>query len=109
MINNFTPKIDLNPKTFSLNIVEFRKFLIDNNITITIVGFAVGYYLRDLIDSFYTNIIFCEDNLKYINDYYICIFNIKIYPGRFIISVFKFIVSVILVFYISRFLNDIVN
>ena len=109
MINNFTPKIDLDPKTFSLNMDEFRKFLIDNNITITIVGFAVGYYLRDLIDSFYTNIMFCEDNLKYINDYYICIFNIKIYPGRFIISLLKFIISVILVFYIARFLNDIVN
>lgn len=109
MSNTFTPKIELNSKTFSLNMDDFRKFLIDNNVTITIVGFAVGYYLRDLIDSFYTNIMFCEDNLDFFNNYNICIFNIKIYPGRFLISLLKFLTSVILVFYIARFLNDLAN
>lgn len=107
--NNFTTKIELDSKSFSLNLDEFRKFLIDNNVTVSIVGFAVGYYLRDLIDSFYNNIMFCDDNLNLINNYHLCLFNIKIYLGRFVISLLKFIISTLLVFYIARFLNDIVN
>jgi len=109
MTPKFTPEIKLDAKTFSLNLTDFRKFLIDNNVTITIVGFAISYYLRDLIDSLYNNIMFCDDNLKTINEYNICIFNIKIYPGKFLISLLKFLVSALLVFYIARFLNDVVN
>ena len=109
MTPKFTPEIKLDAKTFSLNLTDFRKFLIDNNVTITIVGFAISYYLRDLIDSLYNNIMFCDDNLKTINEYNICIFNVKIYPGKFLISLLKFLVSTLLVFYIARFLNDVVN
>lgn len=107
--STFTPNIELDSKSFSLNLVEFRKFLIDNNVTVSIVGFAVGYYLRDLIDSFYNNIMFCDDNLDFINNYYLCLFNVKIYLGRFIISLLKFVISTLLVFYIARVLNDFVN
>ncbi len=109
MTPKFTPEIKLDAKSFSLNLTDFRKFLIDNNVTITIVGFAISYYLRDLIDSLYNNIMFCDDNLKTINEYNICIFNVKIYPGKFLISLLKFLVSTLLVFYIARFLNDVVN
>ena len=52
---------------------------------------------------------FCDDNLNLINNYHLCLFNIKIYLGRFVISLLKFIISTLLVFYIARFLNDIVN
>jgi len=109
MTNAFTPQISFDKSTFSFNLVEFRKFLIDNNVTVSIVGFAVGYYLRDLIESFYENIIFCEDNLSDIINYSFCIFNFKIYIGKFIISILRFIVSVLLIFYIARFLNDFIN
>ena len=109
MTNSFTSKIDFSKETFSLSLVEFRKFLIDNNLSVTIVGFAVGYYLRDLINSLYDNIIFCEDNLSYIINYSICILNIKLYIGKFILSLLKFIVSVLLVFYIARFIKDFIN
>ena len=105
----FSDKIDFNKDTFSFDLVNFRKFLIENNITITIVGFAIGYYLRELIDSFYEHIIFCDENIHKITEYYIYIFNIKIYIGKFFISFLKFFISVLLVFYIARFLNDLVD
>ena len=47
MANIFTPKIDFNKATFSLNMIDFRKFLIDNNVTVSIVSFAVAYYLKE--------------------------------------------------------------
>lgn len=109
MVNIFTSKIDFDKSTFSLNLVDFRKFLIDNNVTVSIVSFAVAYYLKDLIDSLYENIIFCEGNFDFIEKLSVCILNIKIYIGKFIITLLKFVISVLLVFYIARFLNDFIN
>lgn len=109
-MNNFTSRFEMEKNTFNfLNIDEFRKFLIENKVSVSIVSFAVAYYLKELIDSFYENIIFCEDNTKKIDTYDICIFGINIRLGRFIISILKFTVSCILIFYIARFLTDIVN
>tara|TARA_B100001175_G_scaffold122306_1_gene104116 strand:+ start:2158 stop:2487 length:330 start_codon:yes stop_codon:yes gene_type:complete len=109
MANIFTSKIDFDKSTFSLNLVDFRKFLIDNNVTVSIVSFAVAYYLKELIDSLYENILFCEGNFDFIEKLSVCILNIKIYIGKFIITLLKFVISVLLVFYIARFLNDFIN
>jgi len=109
-MNNFNSNFEIEQNTFNFfNIDEFRKFLIENKVSVSIVSFAVAYYLKELIDSFYENIIFCEDNTKKIVVYDMCIFGINIRLGRFIISILKFIVSCILIFYIARFLTDIVN
>lgn len=109
-MDKFTPNFEIQKTTFSfLDINEFRKFLIENKVSVSIVSFAVAYYLKELIDSFYENIIFCEDNTKQIDSYEICIFGINIRFGRFFISLLKFTISCILVFYIARFLTDIVN
>ena len=109
MVNSFTQKIDFDKTTFSLNLVDFRKFLIDNNVTVSIVSFAVAYYLKELIDSLYENIIFCEDNLDSLRNYSVCILNIRLYIGKFLITLIKFTISILLVFYIARFLNDFIN
>ena len=109
-MDKFSSKFELNSNTFNLfNMDKFRKFLIENKVSVSIVSFAIAYYLKELIDSFYENIIFCEDNTKYIDSYDICILGINIRLGRFLISILKFIISCILVFYIARFLTDIVN
>ena len=109
-MNNFNSNFEIEQNTFNFfNIDEFRKFLIENKVSVSIVSFAVAYYLKELIGSFYENIIFCEDNTKKIVVYDMCIFGINIRLGRFIISILKFIVSCILIFYIARFLTDIVN
>lgn len=109
-MNNFNSNFEIEQNTFNFfNIDEFRKFLIENKVSVSIVSFAVAYYLKELIDSFYENIIFCEDNTKKIDAYDMCIFGINIRLGKFIISILKFIVSCILIFYIARFLTDIVN
>tara|TARA_B000000475_G_C15975565_1_gene438806 strand:+ start:1093 stop:1422 length:330 start_codon:yes stop_codon:yes gene_type:complete len=109
-MNTFTPEFELEKNTFNfLNMVNFRRFLIENKVSVSIVSFAVAYYLKELIDSFYANIMFCEDNTKNIDTFNVCIFGINIRLGRFIISILKFCISCILVFYIARFLTDLVN
>tara|TARA_B100001564_G_scaffold360053_1_gene385172 strand:- start:3496 stop:3825 length:330 start_codon:yes stop_codon:yes gene_type:complete len=109
-MDTFSSRFELNSNTFNLfNMDKFREFLIENKVSVSIVSFAIAYYLKELIDSFYENIIFCEDNTKDIDSYDICIFGINIRLGRFIISILRFIISCILVFYIARFLTDIVN
>lgn len=110
MTGTFTSKLELEGSTFNLfNMDKFRQFLIENNVSVSIVSFAVACYLKELIDSFYENIIFCKDNTKKIDSYDICIFGINIRFGRFIISLLKFGISCILIFYIARFLTDLVN
>jgi len=109
MANIFTSEIYFNKSTFSLNLVDFRKFLIDNNVTVSIVSFAVAYYLKELIDSLFKNIIFCEGNFDFIEKLSVCILNIRLYIGKFIITLIKFVISILLVFYIARFLNDFIN
>tara|TARA_B100001564_G_C20668855_1_gene685112 strand:+ start:1755 stop:2087 length:333 start_codon:yes stop_codon:yes gene_type:complete len=110
MSEKFTPKIEIESSTLNFfNIDNFREFLIENKVSVTIVSFTVGYYLKDLIDSFYENIMFCEDNTKSLINYELCILNIKVKIGKFIISILKFLVSCLLVFYIARFLTDLVN
>ena len=32
---------------------DFRRFLIENKVSVSIVSFAIAYYLKELIDSFY--------------------------------------------------------
>ena len=65
MSGKFTPAIDFNPKTFNLfKTTDFRRFLIQNNVAAIIVSFTIGYYIKELIDSFYDNILFCETNTK---------------------------------------------
>ncbi len=109
-MDKFTSNFEIEKTTLSfLDINEFRQFLIENKVSVSIVSFAVAYYLKELIDSFYENIIFCEDNTKKIDSYEVCIFGINIRFGRFFISILKFTISCILVFYIARFLTDIVN
>ena len=109
-MDKFTPNFELDANTFNfLNMDRFRKFLIENKVSVSIVSFTVAYYLKELIDSFYENIIFCEDNTKKIDSYDVCILGINIRLGRFIISFLKFFVSCILIFYIARFLTDLVN
>ena len=78
MSDKFTPKIEIESSTLNFfNIENFRKFLIENKVSVTIVSFTVGYYLKDLIDSFYENVMFCEDNTQSLINYELCILNIK--------------------------------
>lgn len=123
MSKKFQPGFEIENDTFNIFKTDnFRKFLVDNKIIVTIVGFVIANNLNILISSFYDNILLvCKENIKQINEikckstidiineYKITIYNYNIYIGKFIISVFKFITSIIIAFYISRLLNDILN
>lgn len=124
-MTKFTPKFELNPTTFNIfDTVQFRKFIIDNNISATIVAFTIAGNMNRLIDSLYDNILFtcenehlkkekdndsnkkCLSNFDYLKTKKIIYNNYYIYYGTFIIDFFKFFISIIIAFYLSRFIND---
>jgi len=137
MTNSFTPSIELEKNTFNMfDTVAFRKLLIDNNVIITVIGFVIASNTNELINSLYRNIMFvcnednqnnenqkktnnkkCNKNVSIVQLLYNYKLPINIYPlsyyeiylGRFFISILKFILSCIIAFYLSRFINDILN
>ena len=120
MNQNFSENFELDWKTFYLtNTGEFRKFLIDNNVTATIVSYTVATYLNELIKSFFDDFIFCsldsdcnEEDLPLffkILRFKIQIYGMHIKLGKLFVALLKFIISTILVFYISRLIKDIIN
>ena len=121
----FTPKFELNPTTFNIfDTVQFRKFIIDNNVSATIVAFTIAGNMNRLIDSLYDNILFtcenehlkkekdnysdkkCLSNFDYLKTKKIIYNNYYIYYGTFIIDFLKFFISIIIAFYLSRLIND---
>ena len=124
MSKKFTDNFEIENETLNLfKTKNFRKFLVDNKVIVTIVGFVVANNLVKLIDSFYDNILLvCKDNIKentidencysfmdIIYFYKLTFMNYNIYIGRFLFSLIKFILSIMIAFYISRLLNDIIN
>ena len=121
MTNIYTPLFE--PNTFNLFKTEkFREFLVKNNVSVTVVGFVVANHMLKLIDSFYNDIIFvcneenmkekptdCRSILDHIYYFKLTFFYYNIYIGKFIISIFKFICSCMIAFYLARFLNDLIN
>lgn len=124
MTDKYTHEYEFEKNTFNLfNISDYREFLVDNKVIITVVGFVIANNMTKLIDSFFDNIILvcnenktteelCDNNKSIIDIIYyfkITIGNYNIYLGRFFISILKFIISITIAFYISRILNDIIN
>ena len=122
-MTKFTPNFELNPTTFNIfDTVQFRKFIIDNNVSATIVAFTIAGNMNRLIDSLYDNVLFtcerehlkknessekkCLSNFDYLKTKKFIYNNYYIYYGTFIIDFLKFIISIIIAFYLSRFIND---
>ena len=60
MTQSFTPKLELENNSFKFHdFTEFREFLIDNKVIVTIVSFTIATYLNELIKSFFDDFIFC--------------------------------------------------
>ena len=123
MTDKYTPAFEFEKNTFSLlNTSDFREFLIENKVIVTVVGFVFATNILKLIDSFFDNIILvcssntsnnlnnnCKSFVDYIYYFKITIHHYNIYIGKFIISLIKFFLSIIFAFYIARFVNDIIN
>ena len=95
---------------FNLN--NFNNFLIQNNVIVTIVSFSIANYMVRLIDSLFENIIFSSEKSIYTRN---LIFNVELVinkqrfkVGKFLFSIAKFALCVILVFIISIILNDMI-
>jgi len=117
MTDKFSPPIELEYNTVNImNFVDFRKFLVENKVIVTIVSFTVATYMNDLIKSLFDDFLFCflsEDcqnkNIASIFKYEMELFNIKIKLGKLLLAFIKFILASILVFIISRSFNDFIN
>lgn len=116
----FTPPFELELNSFSItDTVEFRKFLVENNVTVTIVSYTVATYLQELIKTFFDDFIFCglqnDCNQEQLPTIYkllkleIVLYGMHFKIGKLLVAIIKFIISIILVFYISRLLKDIIN
>ena len=117
MTDSFTPEIELESNTLNfLNFVDFRKFLVENKVIVTIVSFTIATYMNELVKSFFDDLLFCflaedcknKDMVK-IFQFELEIYGFKLKVGKLLLSVFKFIVAAMLVFVISRALNDFIN
>lgn len=124
MTDKYTPEFEFEKNTFSLfKTSDFREFLIENKVIVTVVGFVFATNILKLIDSFFDNIILvcsekntsdnldndCKSFIDNIYYYKINIYNYNINIGKFIISLIKFFLSIIFAFYIARFVNDLIN
>ena len=120
MSDNFTPRFEIEYDT--LHIFEysnFREFLIENKVTVTVVGFVIGNNILRLIDSFFDDILLvcnkkksnikCKNIIDSVFHYKLTIYNYNIYIGRFIFAIIRFIMSGLIAFYIARLFRDIIN
>ena len=120
MSDPFTPPYELERPTLNFfNIIDFRRFLVENKVIVTAVSFTIATYINELVKSFYDNLIFSffnkdnnndkKNDLQYIFTYEFNINGIPFKLGAFLMSLIKFGLAILLAFYISRGLNDIIN
>ena len=65
MTDAFDPEYEFEKDTFNLiQTDKFRKFLVENRVAVTVVGFVVANNLVRLIDSLFDNIIFVNEETK---------------------------------------------
>ena len=123
MNNDFTPEVEIDANNLiPVDFVSFRQFLIENKVTVTVVGFVIGNNILRLIDSFFDDIILvcnteknkqedieCVTIVDSIYYYKITINKYNIYIGRFIFAILRFIISGLIAFYIARLFRDVIN
>tara|TARA_Y100000741_G_scaffold91963_1_gene68227 strand:+ start:4203 stop:4556 length:354 start_codon:yes stop_codon:yes gene_type:complete len=117
MTDNFSPPIELESATLNVvDFIDFRKFLVENKVVVTIVSFTIATYMNDLIKSFFDDFLFCflseeceNDTVSSIFKYEFEIFKIKFKVGKLLLAIIKFILAAILAFFISRSFNDFIN
>ena len=95
------------------NFNNFINFLNSNNVIVTIVSYSIATYMVRLIDSLFNNIVFNEDKTIFRKSRFfnieLIVNNHRFKVGRFLYSVCKFILCVILVFIISLIFADIID
>ena len=95
------------------NFNNFINFLNKNNVIVTIVSYSIATYMVRLIDSLFNNIVFNEDKTIFRKSRFfnieLIVNNNRFKVGRFLYSVCKFILCVILVFIISLIFADIID
>lgn len=122
MTNNFSPIKIENETINPFEYFKFREFLIDNKVTVTVVGFVIGNNILRLIDSFFDDIILvcnteknkeqdvnCLTIVDSIYYYKITLHNYNIYIGRFTFAIIRFIISGLIAFYVTRLFKDIID
>lgn len=95
------------------NFNNFIDFLNKHNVIVTIVSYSIATYMVRLIDSLFNNIVFNNDKTIFRQNRYFSmefiINNNRFKVGKFLYSVCKFILCVLLVFLISLIFADIID
>ena len=120
MSDPFTPPYELEKPTLNpFDIVDFRRFLVENKVIVTAVSFTIAHHTTTLITSFFDNIVFSffnkdenkdgEKDLSYLFESTFTFNGITFKLGSFLLSLVKFMLALILIFYISRGINYLIN
>jgi len=120
MTHSFTPKIEFEKQTFNpFNFTKFRKFLIDKNIFVTAISFAIGRQILTMSTSFYENLVAPildsdlnkdgESDIKTLKEWTFKVGKIHIKIGSFISDILTFLIVLYAIFLITRFTRDFTN
>lgn len=116
----FTPPYEFEAATFNpFNLIEFRKFVIDNKVFATALSFLIATQLKDVVDAFlqgFINPIIMRDadndgkpDLLELDTWTVQFMGINFKVGKIVVEIIKFTVVLYTLFIITRFFRDIVN
>ena len=114
-MNNYDSNIEFEKSSFNLfNFDKFRKFIIKNNIVPLSMSIPIGYLLKDFVVFIINNLIYpildSYLNLSSLNKKKILKINNKdINLGKLLYKLIHLLITLYLLFIISRFLQDFIN
>ena len=114
-MSNFDNKFEIDQQSFNLiNFDKFRKFLIKHNIISLALSIPMGYLLKDLVifmlDKFFLKILDHHLNLKQLNKKFrIKLKNDEIIIGEIIYKIIHLLITLYLLFFFSRLINDLID
>tara|TARA_B100001094_G_C18190212_1_gene806637 strand:- start:526 stop:888 length:363 start_codon:yes stop_codon:yes gene_type:complete len=120
MTDAYSPPLEIEKNTINLfNLENFRKYIIDNGVIDTAIGYTMGKHITNITDSFFDNIIlpfFNKDSnndgindFKRFEDYKKKIFGVEFNIGKFILDFSKFLIMLYSLFLIGRLTRDLIN
>ena len=120
MTDAYTPEFEIENKTKNiLNLENFRRYIIENGVVDTAIGYSMGKHIGNITESLFNNIVlpfFNKDSdgdgvedFKSFEEYKKKIFGIEFKIGKFILDLVKFLLMIYCLFVTARLTRDIIN
>jgi large-conductance mechanosensitive channel len=120
MTDSYSPPFEIENKTANIfNLENFRRYIIENGVVDTAIGYSMGKHIGNITESLFNNLVlpfFNKDSdgdgvsdFKSFEDYKKNIFGIEFKIGKFILDLVKFLLMIYCMFIIARLTRDIIN